>query len=221
MHMCSQIAQMVKNLPTMPETWVQSLGWEDPLEKGMATHSSILAWRIPWTEEPGGLRSMGSWRVGYNWMTNTFTFLYVFLSLSIFSTYSFFLPVCLSIHPSISKQPTSMGRIDFHKGIDLSPSLTLLCKAETIHSLPWVWKVSGFPCSRSLPTSFCPGPIVTDFPMAQKVKNPPAMQETQIWSLSQEDPLKKEMPPHFKYSCLENPHGQRSLVDYSPWGRKE
>jgi len=57
--------------------------------------------------------------------------------------------------------------------------------------------------------------------VAQKVKNPPAMQETQIWSLSQEDPLKKEMPPHFKYSCLENPHGQRSLVDYSPWGRKE
>ena len=140
MHMCSQIAQMVKNLPTMPETWVQSLGWEDPLEKGMATHSSILAWRIPWTEEPGGLRSMGSWRVGYNWMTNTFTFLYVFLSLSIFSTYSFFLPVCLSIHPSISKQPTSMGRIDFHKGIDLSPSLTLLWDhSQSSLSLESLW----------------------------------------------------------------------------------
>ena len=51
---------MVKNLPAMQETWVQSLGWEDPLEKGMATHSSILSWRIPWTEEPGGLLSMGS-----------------------------------------------------------------------------------------------------------------------------------------------------------------
>ena len=47
--------QIVKNLPALPETWVQSLGWEDPLEKGMATHSSILAWRIPGTEEPGGL----------------------------------------------------------------------------------------------------------------------------------------------------------------------
>ena len=47
------MAQMIKNLPVMWETWVQSLGWEDPLEKGMATHSSILAWRIPWTEEPG------------------------------------------------------------------------------------------------------------------------------------------------------------------------
>ena len=54
---------MVKNPPTMLETWVQSLGWEGPLEKGMATHSSILAWKIPWTEEPGGLQSMGSQRV--------------------------------------------------------------------------------------------------------------------------------------------------------------
>jgi len=51
----SLVAQMVKNLPAMEETQVQSLGWEDPLEKGMAIHSSILAWRIPWTEEPGGL----------------------------------------------------------------------------------------------------------------------------------------------------------------------
>ena len=50
---------MVKNLPAMRETWVRSLGWEDPLEEGMATPSNILAWRIPWTEEPGGLQSMG------------------------------------------------------------------------------------------------------------------------------------------------------------------
>ena len=52
--------QLVKNLPAMQETWVQSLGLEDPLEKEMATHSSILAWRIPWTEEPGRLQPMGS-----------------------------------------------------------------------------------------------------------------------------------------------------------------
>ena len=52
--------QVVKNLPVMQETWVRSLGREDPLEKEMAAHSSILAWRIPWTEEPGGLQSMGS-----------------------------------------------------------------------------------------------------------------------------------------------------------------
>ena len=55
----SLVAQSVKNLPMMQETWVQSLGWEDPLEKEMATHASILAWEIPWTEEPGGLQSMG------------------------------------------------------------------------------------------------------------------------------------------------------------------
>ena len=57
------MAQVVKNLPAMQETRVQSLGQEDPLEKGMATHSSILAWEIPWTEEPGGLQSMGLQRV--------------------------------------------------------------------------------------------------------------------------------------------------------------
>ena len=59
----SLVAQMVKNPPAVQETQVQSLAWEDPLEKGMATHSSILAWRFPWTEEPGGLQSMGSQRV--------------------------------------------------------------------------------------------------------------------------------------------------------------
>ena len=58
----SLVAQTVKNLPAMQETWVRSLGGEDPLETGMATHSSILAWRIPWTEEPGGLQSIGSHR---------------------------------------------------------------------------------------------------------------------------------------------------------------
>ena len=72
---CSDwIAQTVKNLPALQETQVSSLGWEDPLEKGMATHSSILAWRIPWTEEPGGLQSMELQRVGHHWETNTFTF---------------------------------------------------------------------------------------------------------------------------------------------------
>ena len=57
---------MVKNLPAMQETRVRSLGWEDPLEKEMATHSSVLAWRIPWTEEPRGLQSTGSQRVRHN-----------------------------------------------------------------------------------------------------------------------------------------------------------
>ena len=60
----SVVAQMVKNPPAMRETWVQSLGWEDPLEEGMTTHSSILAWRIQWSEEPGGLQSIALQRAG-------------------------------------------------------------------------------------------------------------------------------------------------------------
>ena len=66
----SLVAQTVKSLSAMWETWVRSLGGEDPLEKEMAAHSSTLAWRIPWTEEPGGLWSMGSQRVRHNWATN-------------------------------------------------------------------------------------------------------------------------------------------------------
>jgi len=61
---------MVKCLSTMWETWVRSLGWEDPLEKEMAIHSSTIAWKIPWTEEPGRLQSMGSQRVGHDWATS-------------------------------------------------------------------------------------------------------------------------------------------------------
>ena len=66
----SLVAQAVKNLPAMQETWVRSLDWEYSLQKGMATHSSILAWRIPWTKEPG-LRSIGLQRVTHDWVTNT------------------------------------------------------------------------------------------------------------------------------------------------------
>ena len=62
----SLVAQRLKHLPAMRETWVQSLGREDPLQKEMATHSTILAWRIPWTEEPGRLQSRGSQRVGHD-----------------------------------------------------------------------------------------------------------------------------------------------------------
>ena len=64
--LASLVAQRLKRLPGMQETQVRSLGWEDTLEKEMATHSSTLAWRIPWMEEPGGLKSMGSQRVGHN-----------------------------------------------------------------------------------------------------------------------------------------------------------
>ena len=69
----SLVTQTVKNLPAIQETWVWSSGWKDPLEKGVAAHSSILAKRVPWTEEPGRLQSTGSQRLGHNWLTNTFT----------------------------------------------------------------------------------------------------------------------------------------------------
>ena len=75
----SLVAQMVKNLPAMWEMWVRSLGQEDPLEKEMATHSSILTRIIPWTEEPGRLQAMGSQRVRHNWASNTFRFVCFFL----------------------------------------------------------------------------------------------------------------------------------------------
>ena len=69
-HRASLVAQRLKRLPALRETWVWSLGQEDPLEKEMTTHSSILAWRITWTEEPGGLQSTGSQRVGHDWRTS-------------------------------------------------------------------------------------------------------------------------------------------------------
>ena len=68
----SLVAQMVKNLPAMQDTWVQSLGQEDPQEKGMATHSSVLTRRIPWTQGPGRLQSMGLQRIRHDWETNIF-----------------------------------------------------------------------------------------------------------------------------------------------------
>ena len=68
-NLASPVVQIVKNLVAVWETWIRSLGQEDPLEKGMATHSSILPWRIPWTEEPGGLRSMGLQRVRHDLVT--------------------------------------------------------------------------------------------------------------------------------------------------------
>ena len=71
------MAQMVTNLPAMQETWVRSLGCKIPPEKRMATHSSILAWRIAWTGEPGGLQSVGLQKVGHNWATNMYIHAYL------------------------------------------------------------------------------------------------------------------------------------------------
>ena len=124
----------------MWETWVQSLGWEDPLEKGMATHSSTLAWRIPWMEEPGGLQSTGLQRVRHDWATS--------LSLSL-----------------------SMLLRGFPGGSDGKESA---CNAGGLGSIPELGRSPGG---------------------------------------GHGNPL--------QFSCLENPHGQRSLVGCSPWGHKE
>ena len=79
MYQASLVAQMVKNSPATQETWIWSLVWEDPLEEGMATHSSILAWRIPWAEEPGKLQSMGLQRVGHDRATKHSSTYIIFL----------------------------------------------------------------------------------------------------------------------------------------------
>ena len=98
----SLVAQMVKCLPAMQETWVRSLGQEDPLEKEKATHSSILAWKIPWTEGPGRLQTMGLQRVGHNWVTSLFhTYICSVLDL----------PPTLLSHPSRSSQSTGLSSL--------------------------------------------------------------------------------------------------------------
>ena len=92
----SLMAQMVKNLPAMQEIWVQFLGREDPLEKELATHSSILAWRTPCTEEPGGLQSIGSETVGHDWVTNTLKLRIMFCSGTLLFTENYSLDNSLS-----------------------------------------------------------------------------------------------------------------------------
>ena len=110
------MAQRVKSLPAMQKTWVCSLGQEYPLEKGMAPHSSILAWRIPWTEGPGGLQSIGLQKVGHNWVTYTFTF---FFNVSIKFIFCFlfyrFLFILLEIKKMLSVD------LFFFKGVFLYP----------------------------------------------------------------------------------------------------
>ena len=101
----SLVAQMVKHLPTMWETLVRSLGQEDPLEKEMAIHSSTLVWEIPWTENPGGLQSMGSQRVGHDWATS------LHFTLSHFSQVRFFVTPWTVSLPSSSVHGILQERI--------------------------------------------------------------------------------------------------------------
>ena len=129
----SLVVQMVKNLPAMWETWVRFLCREDLLEKRMATHSSTLAWRIPWTEEPGGLQSMGSQRVWHDWATNTFTSL----------SFSRLFPQGSSTLPVNPVLP-SWGFISI-----LHPRLTFLSKAHTLDFLGVQWLRILLPMQRS------------------------------------------------------------------------
>ena len=87
----SLVVQLVQNRPSIQETQVRSLGQEHPLEKGMATHTSNLAWRISWTEDPGGFQSMGSQRVGHDWVTNTHNIVSIFLPVNSKSSEQFHL----------------------------------------------------------------------------------------------------------------------------------
>ena len=104
------MTQMVKNLPTIRETWVQSLGQEDPLENGMVMYSSILAWGIPWTEELGSLSSMGSQRVGHNWETNTLSS-HCWCDLILFCPYNSIIVVAAAAE-SCQSYPTLCDPID-------------------------------------------------------------------------------------------------------------
>ena len=128
-HRSSLVAQTVQNLPAMWETWVQSLGREDPLEKGMATHSSILAWRIPWTEEPGGPHPWG--RKGQDWSEwarmHAGTRLAVSLRRAVHSV-THHIPPQLS--PRLSSSPVKMLR-------SVSLALHFLLKISLICKLTW------------------------------------------------------------------------------------
>ena len=125
---------MVKNLPAMQESQVQSLGQEDPLEKGMATHFSILAWEIPRTGESGRQKSMGSQRVGHDWVTNFHFHCYIyslFSSLGYLSSSSYYLPLLSLlttwVPSSSSYQTPSVPHITFKLNISCSVMLMALC----------------------------------------------------------------------------------------------
>ena len=139
---------MVKHLPVMRETQVRSLGWEDPLEKEMATHSSTLAWKIPWTEEPGRLQSMGSQRVRHNWATSLVHWISQFSSVQSLSCLSHCQPrglqharlPCLSPTPGVYSNSSPSSRW-CHPMI----SSSVVPFSSCLQSLPASW---SFPMSQ-------------------------------------------------------------------------
>ena len=125
---------MVKNpAPAVQEAWIWSLGWADPLEEGRATHSSILACGIPWTEEPGGLQSMGSQRVGHYWATFTFTFLRY---LGVFFSYGISKKLDSLVKPN-DQWPTSNFFLLLLPGDENCKSSSVLLKPWGINWGPW------------------------------------------------------------------------------------
>ena len=141
--MGSLVAQMVKNLTTMWETWVPYLGQEDPLEKEMATHPSILACRIPWPEEPGGLQSTWLQRVGHDWVSNTFTLSIIHES-TLQSIPNYFKAPIISIASS----PCLVSIISSQSDTHLHNKMSFCClKIAFIE-----------PLSTSKPSSVCPQP---------------------------------------------------------------
>ena len=132
----SLVAQMVKNPPAMQETWVRSLGWEDPFEEGMATHCSFLAWRIQWTEELGGLQTMGLQRVRHDWMTkhssaSTISFMLITLqstSLALISSPSFRVSplkdTCFQFNIAANKTPSFLFK---RASLFFDHGITVLC----------------------------------------------------------------------------------------------
>ena len=153
------MAQAVQNLPAMQESWVHSLGWEDSLEKAMATHSSFLAWRIPWTGEPGGLHCTGSQRVGHGWTTSTHTHKVWYYSLLLRTqmTSSMMVPESKTLNhgrerlrgesfnyliPPYFLIPTFCNHIWYRNSVEILARLWILCQSPKVWSYisQSIWK---------------------------------------------------------------------------------
>ena len=226
----SLVARTVKNLPAMQETLVWSLDWEDVMEKRMATHSSILAWRIPQTEEPAGLQSIASTSVRHDWTTNTFPQKLpatshhlqqrVWKSRSCPSRPSTsFRGLCPHrkltlnvLHPMSQPLqcvlPSLLFVFFFLLLLLLSPELRFLFLLFSSSGLPFL---SHFPLSKSYS-----GPSL----VVQMIKNLPTMQEAWVWSRVRKIPWRREWQPTAVFLPRDF-HRQSSLAGYSPWGRKD
>ena len=191
----SLVAQTVNRLPTVRETRVRSLGWEDPLEKEMAIHSSTLAWKIPWTDEPGRLQSTGlqSDKTEQLHFMYILWFIYVFIS---WWTFELFLLLAIINNGSMNSNAQSLYAHVFI-------SLHIYQRVEYGHMC-----CSGFGISLG----------------AQMVKNPPSVLEAWVLSLGWEEPLEDSMATHSSvlvWRRHRQSRRQRSLEGHSPRGHRE